>query len=62
MIGEVNCLTEVKGKELGINLILGGHGELEAFEAKNSRLVVGLRCNDWRGSRLIIFIFTGLSY
>ena len=51
---EVNCPAEVKGKELGINLILGGDRVLEVFEVKNSRLVVGLRCNDWSGSRRII--------
>jgi dinuclear metal center YbgI/SA1388 family protein len=29
--GEVDYPTEVKAKELGINLILGGHGETEVF-------------------------------
>ena len=31
---EVNCPAEVKIKKLGINLILDGQGELEAFEVK----------------------------
>ena len=52
----------MKVKKLGINLILGGHRELEVFEVKNARLVVGLRCNDWNGSRHIIGIGIGLSY
>ena len=51
---EVNCPAEVKVKKLGSKLILGGQGELEAFKVKNSRLVVGLRCNDWSGSRRLI--------
>ena len=59
---EVNCPAEVKVKKLGINLILDGQGELEAFEVKNSRLVVGLKCNNWSGSRPISFIGTGLSH
>jgi putative NIF3 family GTP cyclohydrolase 1 type 2 len=42
-LGEVNCPTVVKLKKLGINLILGGHRELELYEVKNSRLVVGLK-------------------
>jgi len=29
--GEVDYPTEVKAKELGINLILGGHRETEVF-------------------------------
>jgi len=29
--GEADYPTEVKAKELGINLILGGHGETEVF-------------------------------
>jgi len=52
----------MKLKKLGINLILGGHGELEVFEVKKSRLVVGLKCSDRTGSRLIICTFTVLSY
>ena len=59
---EVNCPAEVKIKKLGINLILDGQGELEAFKVKISRLVVGLKCNDWSGSRRISFIGTALSY
>ena len=31
--GEVDYPTEVKAKELGINLILGGHRETEVFGA-----------------------------
>jgi hypothetical protein len=31
-LGEKNCSAEVKLKKLGINLILGGHRELEVFE------------------------------
>jgi hypothetical protein len=31
---EVNCPAEAKLKELGINLILGGHVEQEAFQVK----------------------------
>ena len=33
--GEANYPTEVKAKELGINLILGGHRETEVFGVKN---------------------------
>jgi putative NIF3 family GTP cyclohydrolase 1 type 2 len=29
--GEADYPTEVKARELGINLILGGHGETETF-------------------------------
>ena len=57
----INCSAEVKVKELGSNLILGGHREVEAFEVKNSRLVVGLKCRDRTGSRLISCTFTVLS-
>ena len=32
--GEVDYPTEVKAKELGINLILGGHRETEVFGVK----------------------------
>jgi dinuclear metal center YbgI/SA1388 family protein len=32
--GEVDYPTEVKARELGINLILGGHGETEVFGVK----------------------------
>ena len=32
--GEADYPTEVKGKEMGINLILGGHRETEVFGAK----------------------------
>jgi len=35
--GEVDYPTEVKAKELGINLILGGHEETETFGARNLR-------------------------
>jgi len=34
--GEADYPTEVKAKELGINLILGGHRETEVFGAKNA--------------------------
>ena len=33
--GEADYPTEVKAKELGINLILGGHRETEAFGVQN---------------------------
>ena len=33
--GEADYATEIKAKELGINLILGGHRETEVFGAKN---------------------------
>jgi putative NIF3 family GTP cyclohydrolase 1 type 2 len=33
--GEVDYPTEVKAKELGINLILGGHRETEVFGVRN---------------------------
>ena len=59
-MGKVNFSAEVKAKELGINLILGGHPEVEVFEEKKSRLVVGLRCNDWIGSWLTIYLGIGL--
>ena len=39
-----------------------GHRELDVFEVKNSRLVVGLKCSDRASSRLIICTFTVLSY
>jgi hypothetical protein len=39
-----------------------GHRELDVFEVKNSRLVVGLKCSDWTSSRLIIRTFTVLSH
>jgi len=32
--GEVDYPTEVKAKELGINLILGGHRETEKYGAR----------------------------
>jgi dinuclear metal center YbgI/SA1388 family protein len=35
--GEADYPTEVKAKELGINLILGGHRETETFGARNLR-------------------------
>jgi dinuclear metal center YbgI/SA1388 family protein len=35
--GEVDYPTEVKAKELGLNLILGGHRETETFGARNLR-------------------------
>ena len=59
---EVNCPAEVKIKKLGINLILDGQGELGGFKVKISRLVVGLKCNVWSGSRRISFIGTALSH
>ena len=39
--GEVDYPTEVKAKELGINLILGGHEETETFGARNLRWKLG---------------------
>jgi putative NIF3 family GTP cyclohydrolase 1 type 2 len=33
--GEVDYPTEVKAKELGINVILGGHRETEVFGVRN---------------------------
>jgi putative NIF3 family GTP cyclohydrolase 1 type 2 len=33
--GEADYPTEVKAKELGINLILGGHWETETFGVRN---------------------------
>jgi putative NIF3 family GTP cyclohydrolase 1 type 2 len=33
--GEADYPTEVKARELGINLILGGHRETEVFGARN---------------------------
>ena len=30
-----------------------GHRELDVFEVKNSRLVVGLKCSDRTGSRTV---------
>ena len=35
----MDCLAEVKVKELGINLILGGHRELKVFEVKKTRTI-----------------------
>ena len=58
----MNCSAEVKVKELGINQILGGHRELEVFEEKNSRLVVGLKGNGRNGSRFTRVSYTPLSY
>ena len=42
--GEVDYPTEVKARELGINLILGGHRETEVFgpEALAKKLAIGL--------------------
>jgi putative NIF3 family GTP cyclohydrolase 1 type 2 len=42
--GEADYPTEVKAKELGINLILGGHRETETFgpEALAKKLAIGL--------------------
>ena len=39
--GEADYPTEVKARELGINLILGGHRETETFGAKNLCLKMG---------------------
>jgi putative NIF3 family GTP cyclohydrolase 1 type 2 len=36
--GEADYPTEVKAKELGISLILGGHRETEVFGASNLQL------------------------
>ena len=35
LTGEADYPTEVKAKELGINLILGGHSQTETFGVKN---------------------------
>jgi putative NIF3 family GTP cyclohydrolase 1 type 2 len=42
--GEADYPTEVKARELGINLILGGHRETEVFgpEALAKKLAIGL--------------------
>ena len=42
--GEADYPTEVKARELGINLILGGHREMEVFgpEALAKKLAIGL--------------------
>jgi putative NIF3 family GTP cyclohydrolase 1 type 2 len=40
--GEVDYPTEVKAKELGINLILGGHRETEVFGVKALAKCVGI--------------------
>ena len=58
----MSCPAEVRVKKLVSKLILGGQGELEAFKVKNTRLVVGLKCNDWSGSRIICFIGAALSH
>ena len=55
--GEADYPTEVKAKELGINLILGGHRETEVFgpEALAKKLAIGLsvtlRCMERRIQR-----------
>ena len=36
--GEADYPTEVKARELGVNLILGGHRETEVFGARNLQL------------------------
>jgi dinuclear metal center YbgI/SA1388 family protein len=40
--GEADYPTEVKAKELGINLILGGHGETEVFGVRALAKCVGI--------------------
>ena len=40
--GEVDYPTEVKAKELGLNLILGGHGETEVFGVRALAKCVGI--------------------
>ena len=40
--GEVDYPTEVKARELGINLILGGHGETEVFGVRALASCVGI--------------------
>ena len=40
--GEVDYPTEVKARELGINLILGGHGETEVFGVRALAKCVGI--------------------
>jgi len=40
--GEVDYPTEVKAKELGINLILGGHRETEVFGVRALAKCVGI--------------------
>jgi putative NIF3 family GTP cyclohydrolase 1 type 2 len=39
--GEADYPTEVKAKELGINLILGGHRETEVFGVRYLGEVIG---------------------
>jgi putative NIF3 family GTP cyclohydrolase 1 type 2 len=41
--GETDYPTEVKAKELGINLILGGHGETEVFGVRDLGKKIGAR-------------------
>jgi putative NIF3 family GTP cyclohydrolase 1 type 2 len=36
--GEADYPTEVKARELGINIILGGHWETEVFGVRNLQL------------------------
>ena len=49
MIGKVNCSVEVKVKELGSNLILGCHRELEVFEVKKFALSsrIEMKWSEW---------------
>jgi putative NIF3 family GTP cyclohydrolase 1 type 2 len=42
MIGEVNCVAEVKVKELRSNLILGGHRETEVSGVRALAKCVGI--------------------
>jgi len=41
--GEADYPTEVKAKELGINLILGGHRETEAFGVRALAGIVAIQ-------------------
>jgi len=44
--GEADYPTEVKTKDLAINLILGGHRETEAFGVKNLADSLGTKKED----------------
>jgi len=46
--GEVDYPTEVKARELGINLILGGHRETEVFGVKALEREMGQRITQIR--------------
>ena len=46
---EADYPTDVKARELGINLILGGHRETEVFGVRN--LAARIRVQTWRFRR-----------